>query len=707
MRHAVVSSVSALALSVASQSAAQEALPTYSIFGTPGLLEMPTAQTPDEGTFSTTVSYREGLFQTALGFQLTERLSGTFRYALVDLYDDAATNIDEKEFERGFDLQFKLLDESDYLPEVSFGLRDFMTPGRLQSEYIVATKSLGDDLTVTAGLGWGAMGQRDGFDNPLSSRAVRPVFDEATPEGQLASDQWFAGDAAFFGGVEYQINDRWGVVAEYSSIAYPQAANSPALDGDSPYSIGVTYRPADGMQLTAAALNGDNLAVSGSFFLNANNRPGMAGIEPAPLPVRVRSAAEYTAQPADGIGQAQQGAIRNALAQALQADGMALVAFGIEGDTARVRFTNGRYRSNAQAMGRIARIMTHAIPAQIDVFVLEQVDRGIPLSAVRVTRSDLETLENQPGATDALFARTAFVDAGPDTGLTPVQVVEPAFDWGLSPYFRIEPFSSGGSITLDVGASLNASYRLSPQMLIAANIQQSLLRNDGTDPVPDSTPDLQNVRTDGGAYGDDGIPVLQSLTFSHYGRPGTDLYSRVSVGYLERMFGGVSAEVLWKPVESSFGIGAELNYVAQRDTDMWFGFDEYDYQVATGHLSAYYDFGNGYHTQIDVGRYLAGDWGATLEVAREYDNGIRIAASISQTDVSYEDFGDGSYNKGISITLPQEFFTGGATRSSFNTSLSTRSGDGGARLNVGGRLYDIVRGAHQPDLSDTWGRFWR
>ena len=272
MRVAVFSSVSSLALLAASQLAAQEALPTYGMFGTPGLLEMPTAQSPAEGTIATTVSYREGLFQTALSFQLTDRISGSFRYALVDLYDNTATSIDEGTFERGFDLQFKLLEETEVLPDVTIGLRDFLTPGRLQSEYLVATKTLGENMTVTAGLGWGAMGQRDGFDNPLSSRAVRPVFDESDPEGQLATDQWFAGDAAFFGGVEYQVNERWGVIAEYSSLAYPEDPNSPALDADSPYSLGVTYRPNESTQLTAAALNGENLAISGSFFLNANKQ---------------------------------------------------------------------------------------------------------------------------------------------------------------------------------------------------------------------------------------------------------------------------------------------------------------------------------------------------------------------------------------------------------------------------------------------------
>jgi hypothetical protein len=667
---------------------------------------MPSAHTPDAGTLAATLSYREGLFQTALNFQVTDRLSGTVRYAVTDLYNGTATGVIDGEFERGFDLQFKLLEEGEYAPSVVVGLRDFLTPGRFQSEYVVASKSIGDSLTVTAGLGWGEMGSRDGFDNPFSGRTDRPVFDEAAPEGQLASDYWFAGDAALFGGVEYQVNDRWGVVAEYSSIAYDEAPNSPSVAADSPYSFGVTYRPRNGMQFTASALNGESFGVSGSFFLNANNRPAMSGIESAPAPINPRTAAQRQATTWDRVA-IPEPALRAALLATFEAEGVTLLGLELTDRTARVRIVNKRYRSDAQAMGRIARMMTQVLPASIETFIIEQQARGIGLSAVRISRSDLEALETRSGAAQALLARSEFTDAGPNDGIVPAKTDVAAFSWGLSPYFRIDPFGNAGGVAIDAGLSLGASYRLTPQLILSGAIVQSLTRNDPADPGVDATPDLPNVRTDGGFYGDDGVPVLQSLTLTHYGRPASDFYSRVSFGYLERMFGGLSTEVLWKPVESRFGLGAELNYVVQRNTDMAFGFDEFDYEIATGHVSAYYDLGDGYHGQLDMGRYLAGDWGATLRLDREYANGVRIGAYVSQTDASYEDFGNGSYNKGVTVSVPMDFFTGQATRGSYGTTFRTRSGDGGARLNVGGRLYETVRGAHQADLADTWGRFWR
>ena len=56
--------------------------------------------------------------------------------------------------------------------------------------------------------------------------------------------------------------------------------------------------------------------------------------------------------------------------------------------------------------------------------------------------------------------------------------------------------------------------------------------------------------------------------------------------------------------------------MAQRDFDSPFGFGYYDYDVATGHASLYWDTGwYGIETQFSAGRYLAGDWGGTLAVS--------------------------------------------------------------------------------------------
>jgi hypothetical protein len=148
-----------------------------------------------------------------------------------------------------------------------------------------------------------------------------------------------------------------------------------------------------------------------------------------------------------------------------------------------------------------------------------------------------------------------------------------------------------------------------------------------------------------------------------------------------------------------------LNYVRQRDFDQHFSFRDYD--VMTGHASAYYDIGGGFHGQLDVGRYLATDWGATFALDREFANGWKVGAFATFTDMSRADFGEGSFDKGIRLTIPVAWTTGQPSVNRVNTTIRSLNRDGGRRLELDGRLYDTVRQSHVGGLYDSWGRFWR
>ena len=168
------------------------------------------------------------------------------------------------------------------------------------------------------------------------------------------------------------------------------------------------------------------------------------------------------------------------------------------------------------------------------------------------------------------------------------------------------------------------------------------------------------------------------------------------------MLGGLSAELLWKPVGSRLALVIEANYVRQRAYDQRLGF--LDYSVLTGHASAYYDLGRGYLGQVDVGRYLAGDVGATFAVDRTFDNGWSVGAFFTLTDVSAAQFGEGSFDKGIRFSIPLGWFLGKASRQSLGTTIRPITRDGGARPYVPGRLYGQVRQAHKAALSAQWAR---
>ena len=180
----------------------------------------------------------------------------------------------------------------------------------------------------------------------------------------------------------------------------------------------------------------------------------------------------------------------------------------------------------------------------------------------------------------------------------------------------------------------------------------------------------------------------------------------MTAGYLEGMHGGVSGEVLWKPVEQSWGLGLEANWSRQRDFDQLFGFQDYD--VFTGHASLYWDTGyKGLYAQVDAGRYLAGDWGATFTAKRRFANGWELGGFFTLTGVPFDDFGEGSFDKGLMLTVPFNWFLPIESRQDFTYTMRPLTRDGGQRLGVRNRLYPIVSGHDRQALHRDWGSFWQ
>ena len=277
---------------------------------------------------------------------------------------------------------------------------------------------------------------------------------------------------------------------------------------------------------------------------------------------------------------------------------------------------------------------------------------------------------------------------------------------------KLSVFDPDSPVRADVLASLEGQYHIAPGWVASGSFNYKIGGNLDDLPqnrtgyiAPEGTTPPHAVRSDAREYAEGSGPKIEHLTIAKYGRLSNDLYGRVTLGYLEQMYAGVSGEVLWKPVNSRLALGGEINYVAQRDFNQGFGLQ--DYKVATGHVSAYYDLGHGFHTQIDAGRYLVGDWGVTASLDREFGNGWSVGAYVTKTTLSSERFGEGSFDKGIRISLPMSWALGNSTKRTSETTIQSLTRDGGARLNVNGRLYDTVRETHGAEMAKTWGRFWR
>lgn len=673
---------------------------SYTIYGTPGLIAMPSAAAAEDSELAFTYTQFGPIANGTLTFQILPRLSGSFRYTKLEKYWISGPLTGQDFFDRSFDLQYRILNESKYLPAVSVGIRDLIGTGIYAGEYVVATKSFGDRLQVTGGLGWGRLATY----NVIGSTGVRPDLDFGVG-GNLSFGQWFRGDVSPFAGLSYKVNDKLTVKAEYSSDSFQREREHGIMTHDSPFNFGIDYEVAPAVHLNAFYVAGNTLGASLTFRLNPRNPQARSGNEKAPLPVKPRpsrsnAAAWDTAWVSDPTNET---GLRRAVGDAVGKEGMVLHAMNLGANRVEVKVENKRFNAQSQAVGRTARILTHAMPPSVETFVVTLVENGVPLSSVTMRRSDIERLEHAPST--EIFKHVTIDEATP-RAVRNSELVNPEnrFSWALAPYMALSFFDPSSPVRGDFGVRLSAKYQLTPNIVLSGAIQKSIWGNlDDDDYLNTSV--LPHVRTEGALYAQQGDPAIQHLTASWYDRPGKNLYSRVTVGYLEKMFGGVSAELLWKPVDSRLAIGGEVAWVKKRDYDQLFGFQDYD--IVTGHVSAYYDFGNGFSTRVDVGRYLAGDYGATLSVDRTFANGWKIGGYATKTNVSAEDFGEGSFDKGIRLSIPFEWALGTPSRNQSAAELRSLERDGGARLKVDGRLFEWVEEGHGDAFANRWGKFWR
>ena len=171
----------------------------------------------------------------------------------------------------------------------------------------------------------------------------------------------------------------------------------------------------------------------------------------------------------------------------------------------------------------------------------------------------------------------------------------------------------------------------------------------------------------------------------------------------ERMYGGVGGEIIYKPLDRNFAIGAELYRVKQRDFDQLFDFKEYE--TETGHVNFKYQFNQGVILNLSYGKYLARDVGYTFDLSRRTKSGFRTGFWFTRTDVSFEEFGEGSFDKGFYFQIPVDLFLRKHRGAYTNFRLRPLTRDGRQKLNQGKRLNGMLMNTQHIDFRNQWSDF--
>ena len=368
-----------------------------------------------------------------------------------------------------------------------------------------------------------------------------------------------------------------------------------------------------------------------------------------------------------------------------------------------VHYANSHYRSEADAVARLIRILMSDAPPEIEYFKLVSLYDGTPFQQFTISRSAVERLFAQGASiTEAPGAISVSRPELDDAALAEQRASSyPRFDWSVVPSLRENYFASDTPTEGSFSIGVSGRIEVSPGVSFTGEVDGNLWNDFNARRINDSS--LPHVRSDYPQYlrhGAEGIGQFYGAY--HFGiAPGVMAVAKG--GYLESMFGGVGGEVLWQPESSRFAFGIDAYEVWQRNFDRLFGF--MPYHTFTGHIAAYYRSPwFGLNAKVLAGQYLAGDHGATFEITRRFSTGVEIGAFATLTDVSHQRFGQGSFDKGIMIRIPLEWALPVSTQSQFDLDLKPVLRDGGQRLEGDTTLYNDTQrmslGEFNADLDD-------
>jgi hypothetical protein len=360
-------------------------------------------------------------------------------------------------------------------------------------------------------------------------------------------------------------------------------------------------------------------------------------------------------------------------------------------------YENGRYREESEAIGRITRVLMADAPPSVEIFHIVPSVGGVPSQEVTIIRSALERViaahETGAGASGAI-ALSAAPLSNPALDAAASSIF-PRFTWSLDPRLGEHLFDPDKPIQFQIYADLNADVQLAPGLVLASELTGNIW-NDLTFTRPPGSV-LPHVRTD----------LLQYLKYGQYGisflgpiygtRLAPDVFAEAKLGYLEDMFMGGGGDILWRPEGSRFSFGADLYQVWQRDFNRLFGIQRYN--ILTGHITVYYESPwAGVNYAVHVGRYLAGDYGATFEITRRFASGVEIGAWATFTNVPFSKFGEGSFDKGIIIHIPFEWGLPVYSQASYDLHMPSLTRDGGQRLVNDDSLFEETRGTSNGEI---------
>ena len=591
---------------------------SYNNHGVIGLINMPSARFLNESSHGITIYKGTPDQKITLSSSPYNWLEASFFYTNINnkayctaTYDPVCSQ-DYKD--KGFNFKIRLKEEG-ILPAIAIGINDIAGTGLYSSEYIVGSYGL-QNLDFHFGLGWGSLnGSQDAFKNPLGY-----IYDgfKNRPEivvgvntdnrgGQFQPSTYFSGEQVSpFYGITYVVNQNLILKIEKDTTLIPGQVGYERPESE--FSFGFDYRINDNFSLGFAQERNNYSSFRFVYKYNPLKSLKKYQYKKAENP---KSGSNYTKLirnlENNGIGV-------NKIIESQKSIGLELTQFS---------------HPNLDIIEEIIR------SASIDAGINKEIKKDIKIANLKaLSEYDIEFEKNSK----LIYQRETTNSFNNNT-----KVVFRPFLASREEFFK-------GALLIEN----NSEYVINDNFFFSSNLKYSIANNFDDLTIPPAETYPAQVRSDVKDYlrnFDKGI-LIGRAQFDYHISPKKNNHLMFTAGILEEMFSGYGMEYLYFEQSKNYALGFELFNVSKRDHRMRFG--TLDYKNTTSAINFYYRNYSfiPFDSKISFGEYLAGDTGFTFELSRSYINGVEFGIFATFTDVSFAEFGEGSFDKGIFFNIP-------------------------------------------------------
>jgi hypothetical protein len=648
-----------------------------------GYFLMPSARVNEEGMIAFSYSSIKPYNIYSSYFQFLSRLELSLNYLVFKGIKES--NFGHKGYgddtNRSANFKIAILKKNDfeYLPEIAFGMNDFLGARKFLSKYIVFTKEfLNQNLEVSIGYGFNRI---NGF---FSAFAFTPFREKNIFLKNLT------------------------LVAELDANNYKKNIyeHPKAKEVKCPINFGFHFKSFNIFDLALSSVRGKKIAASISTYYNIGKTKGLFPKYLDPLYYSGAKNIEKISIDRTFLEMSID------LAYALNENGFELVNSSYYLDqndkkNLNLKIINYKYRDKEIVRCRLQKILLNLLAENIysTTFFIES--NGLLIEKFSYKTKDLEKYREKKISNYELNILSPIKDITNEKNKYELNEIykknKKLFIFTLRPRLNSYFGSTTGKFKYDTGAQCDMEGYFFDN--IYYNSSTSYIFRSSTSDVGSkdiyNPSQIINVRSDFIKYYQTNSLHLENFYLQKSFNLTNGFFSKIALGYFEIAYAGLGLDFLYYPVNKNMAFGFEAASILKRS------YSKLNFQKVRklNNLEESYEKFIGYqyffnfYYELDplniifkasLGSFLARDKGIKVEITKYFKSGLEV--SLFSTFTNKNDIVNNKryFDKGFMFSIPLDIFMNKSSKSRLNYTMTPWLRDVGAKAKTGLDLYQII-----------------